>query len=54
MWLLGLKELLQDLSPRNEEKQYGRQIRSFSIQSSPLFTAKNLLFSGNFTKRLMH
>ena len=26
IWLLGLEQLLQCLSPRNEEKQYGRQI----------------------------
>ena len=38
MWLLGLEELLHVLSPRNEEKQYGRQIDPFSFLSSPLLT----------------
>ena len=31
IWLLGLEEPLHDLSPRNEEKQYGRQIHPFSF-----------------------
>ena len=30
--------MLDDLSSRNEEKQYGRQIDPFSFLSSPLLT----------------
>ena len=44
IWSLGLEELLHDLSPRNEEKQYGRQIHSFSFDSSPLLTDVEHLF----------
>ena len=36
IWSLGLEELLHDLSPRNEEKQYGRQIHPFSFQTVKL------------------
>ena len=36
IWILGLEELLHDFSPRNEEKQYGRQIHPFSFENSPL------------------
>ena len=31
IWLLGLEKPPHDLSPRNEEKQYGRQIHPFSF-----------------------
>ena len=31
IWLLGLQELLHDLSPRDEENQYGCQIHPFSF-----------------------
>ena len=41
---LGLEELLHDLSPRNEEKQYGRQIDPFNFLSSPLLTIVEHLF----------
>ena len=34
MWLLGLEELLHDLSRQNEENQYGRQIHPWSFESS--------------------
>ena len=30
--------MLYDLSPQNEEKQYGRQIHPLSFESSPLLT----------------
>ena len=36
--------LLHDLSPRNEEDQYGGQIHPFSFQSSPLLTNFERLF----------
>ena len=36
--------LLHDLSPRNEEKQHGRQIDPFSFLSSPLLTIVEHLF----------
>ena len=44
IWLLGLEELLHDLSPQNEEKQYGRQIHPFSFERSPLLTNVEHLF----------
>ena len=31
IWLLGLEEQLHDLSLRNDDKQYGRQIHPFSF-----------------------
>ena len=43
-WLLALEELLHDLYPQNEEKQYGRQIHPFSFESSPLLTNVEHLF----------
>ena len=43
-WFLALKELLHDLSPQNEEKQYGRQIHPFSFERSPLLTNIEHLF----------
>ena len=44
IWLLGLEELLHNLSPRNEEKQYGCQIDQFSFLSSLLLTSVKHLF----------
>jgi len=44
IWLLRLEELLHDLSPRNEEKQYGHRIHPFSFESSPLLTKVEHLF----------
>ena len=44
---LALEELVHDLSPHNEEKQYGRQIHvihPFSFETSPLLTNVEDLF----------
>ena len=41
---LALEELVNDLSPHNEEKQYGRQIYPFSFESSPLLANVEHLF----------
>ena len=38
MWLLALEELLHDLSPQSEEKQYGHQIHPFCFESTPLLS----------------
>ena len=44
IWPLGLEELLHDLSPRKEEQKYGRQLRPFSFESSPLLINVEHLF----------
>ena len=36
--------MLRDLSPRNEEKQYERQIQACGFKSSPLLTNVERLF----------
>ena len=39
-----------DISPQNEEKQYGRQIHSFSCEISPLLPTLNIYFDKQTVK----